>query len=139
MMKSALTLCILGAALAGCTQGSDNLPVRTTPQAQHPSDWARAQSGIVSVQNARSTVAMAPVPQGNPVPQDTCGASQYQSLVGGPSRATSTLNIPGSSRHYGSQENVATNTPSRLNFVHSGTAVESVIDPTSTVIRVFCG
>lgn len=131
MMKSALKFCILGAALAGCTQGT--LPVRTTPQAQHPSDWARAQSGAAPVQNVQSTMAMAPASQ------DTCGASQYQSLVGGPSRATSTLNILGSSRHYGSQEIVATNTPSRLNFVHSGTAVESVIDPTSTVIRVFCG
>ena len=69
----------------------------------------------------------------------TCGASQLQSLVGGPSKAAIKLDIPDSSRHYGSEERVATNTPSRLNFVHSGTAVESVIDPNSTILRVFCG
>jgi len=73
------------------------------------------------------------------VTSDACGASQYQSLVGGPSSATSGLDIPGSSRHYGSEERTATNDPSRLNFVHSGTAIESVIDPNSTVTRVFCG
>lgn len=70
---------------------------------------------------------------------DACGASQYQNLVGGPSIATIDLKIPGSSRHYGINERVATNDPSRLNFVHSGTAIESVIDPKSTVIKVFCG
>ncbi|MBU2868205.1 hypothetical protein [Pacificibacter marinus] len=133
-MKTILKICILGAALAGCTQGSGNLPVRTTPQAQHPSQWARAQSHATPSYTAASAVTVAPVEQA-----DTCGASRYQSLVGGPSRATSGLNIPSSSRHYGSDEIVATNTPSRLNFVHSGTAVESVIDPMSKVIRVFCG
>jgi len=70
---------------------------------------------------------------------DACGASQYQNLVGGPSSATSGLKIPGDSRHYGREEHVATNKPSRLNFVHSGTAVQSVTNPKSTVIRVFCG
>ena len=70
---------------------------------------------------------------------DTCGAAQYQHLVGGPSRATSGLAIPGDSRHYGSEETVATDKPSRLNFVHSGTALDSVVDPASTVARVFCG
>lgn len=70
---------------------------------------------------------------------DTCDASQYQSLVGGLSAAASGLKIPGDSRHYGREERVATNKPSRLNFVHSGTAVESVTNPKSTVIRVFCG
>jgi len=70
---------------------------------------------------------------------DTCGASQYQALVGGPSRAAIDLDIPGDSRHYGSEEAVATNVPSRLNFVHSGTAIEAVVDPNSTVVRVFCG
>jgi hypothetical protein len=70
---------------------------------------------------------------------DACGAAQYQNLVGGPSKATSGLDIPGDSRHYGSEETVATNNPSRLNFVHSGTALESVMDPSSTVARVFCG
>jgi len=70
---------------------------------------------------------------------DMCGASRFQHMVGGPSRATISLDIPADSRHYGSQERVATNDPSRLNFVHSGTAVESVTDPNSTVIRVFCG
>lgn len=71
---------------------------------------------------------------------DQCGASQLQGLVGGPSMAaTSLANIPGSSRHYGSEETVATDNPSRLNFVHSGTAVDSVMNPDSRVIRVFCG
>lgn len=70
---------------------------------------------------------------------DACGASRYQNLVGGPSSATSGLKIPGDSRHYGREERVATDTPSRLNFVHSGTAVESVTNPKSKVIRVFCG
>lgn len=70
---------------------------------------------------------------------DMCGASRFQHLVGGPSRATNGLDIPGDSRHYGSEERVATNVPTRLNFVHSGTAIESVTDPNSTVIRVFCG
>lgn len=80
-----------------------------------------------------------PAPDVSQAASDACGASQYQALVGGPSRATTALDIPGSSRHYGSEERVATNNPSRLNFVHSGTAIESVIDPSSTVIRVFCG
>ncbi len=70
---------------------------------------------------------------------DACGASRYQKLVGGPSSATAGLKIPADSRHYGSEERVATDTPTRLNFVHSGTAVQSVTDPKSKVIRVFCG
>lgn len=70
---------------------------------------------------------------------DACGASRYQKLVGGPSSATTGLKIPGDSRHYGSEEPVATDTPTRLNFVHSGTAVQSVTNPKSKVIRVFCG
>lgn len=73
------------------------------------------------------------------ITSDACGASQYQKLVGGPSSATTGLTIPGDSRHYGREERVATDKPSRLNFVHSGTATESVINPKSTVIRVFCG
>lgn len=60
-------------------------------------------------------------------------------LVGDPSSAVNGLKIPGDSRHYGSEEHVATDKPSRLNFVHSGTAVQSVNDSKSTVIRVFCG
>lgn len=71
---------------------------------------------------------------------DQCGAGRLQGLVGGPSMAVMSLaNIPGDSRHYGSDEPVATDNPSRLNFVHSGTAVESVTNPDSRVIRVFCG
>lgn len=71
---------------------------------------------------------------------DACGASQYQNLVGGPSSVAGKLtDIPDDSRHYGSEETVATNNPNRLNFVHSGTAIESVTNPDSTVIRVFCG
>lgn len=70
---------------------------------------------------------------------DACGASKYQALVGGPSSATLGLDIPDSSRHYGSEERTANNNVSRLNFVHSGTAFESITDPNSTVIRVFCG
>jgi hypothetical protein len=73
------------------------------------------------------------------ISSDTCGAAQYQSLVGGPSSAVTGLNLPGTSRHYGSEERTATDTPYRLNFVHSGTAIDAVIDPNSTVIRVFCG
>ena len=73
------------------------------------------------------------------VASDQCGAAKYQALVGGPSSAVQGLDIPNESRHYGSQENVATDNPSRLNFIHSGTAIESVTDPKSTVIRVFCG
>jgi hypothetical protein len=70
---------------------------------------------------------------------DACGASRYKNLVGGPSSAVFALPIPGSSRHYGSQERPATDDPSRLNIVHSGTAVDAVIDPNSTILRVFCG
>ncbi len=71
--------------------------------------------------------------------RDACGAAQYQNLVGGPSSAVRGLDIPSDSRHYGSEERTATNNPSRLNFVHSGTAFESVTNPNSTVVRVFCG
>ncbi len=71
--------------------------------------------------------------------RDTCGAADYQNLVGGPSSSVMGLNIPGDTRHYGSEESPATNNPSRLNFVHSGTAIESVTNPNSTIIRVFCG
>lgn len=71
---------------------------------------------------------------------DTCNADVLQVLVGGPSSATSGLDVPASSRHYGSQETIDPRiVPSRLNFVHSGTAIESVTDPKSTVKRVFCG
>ena len=70
---------------------------------------------------------------------DTCGASRYQALVGGPSRAVFDLDVPGDTRHYGRSEAVATNVPTRLNFVHSGTAIEAVADPSSTIVRVFCG
>ena len=70
---------------------------------------------------------------------DACGASRYQGLAGGPSSAVMGLDIPGDSRHYGSEERVATDTPSRLNFVHSGSAAEAVTNPKSTVVRVFCG
>jgi hypothetical protein len=70
---------------------------------------------------------------------DTCGASQYQNLVGGPSKAASALNVPGNTRHYGNEEIVATDNAARLNFVHSGTAFDAVVDPSSTVTQVFCG
>nr|WP_319250439.1 hypothetical protein [uncultured Celeribacter sp.] len=70
---------------------------------------------------------------------DQCGASKYRHLVGGPSSATIGLDIPDNSRHYGREERVATDKPSRLNFVHSGTAVESVTNPGSKVVAVFCG
>ena len=70
---------------------------------------------------------------------NTCGAAQLQNLVGGPSSAVTGLNIPSDSRHYGSEERTATDNPYRLNFVHSGTAIDAVIDPKSTVVRVFCG
>jgi outer membrane biosynthesis protein TonB len=95
------------------------------------------------------TTANAPLPlpdaMRNPSPQaevtftDTCGAAQYQRLVGGPSNAISGLPIPGSARHYGSAEPVATDVPSRLNFVHSGTAIDILLNPASTITRVFCG
>ena len=71
---------------------------------------------------------------------DACGASQYHHLVGGPSRATTDLDVPGNSRHYGIEELVTTDfSPARLNFVHSGTAIEAVIAPGSTVVRIYCG
>lgn len=70
---------------------------------------------------------------------DSCGASAYESFLGGPSSAVFDLDIPGTSRHYGSAEAVATDNPSRLNFVHSGTAIEAVADPSSRVVQVFCG
>lgn len=71
---------------------------------------------------------------------DTCGAARLQGLVGGPSSAVMALSgIPGDARHYGSEERVATDNPSRLNFVHSGTAVDAVMNPGSRVIRIFCG
>lgn len=79
------------------------------------------------------------IPMGSNQNPDACGASQYQKYVGGPSSATSALKIPENSRHYGRHERTAADTPSRLNFVHSGTAVESVTNPKSTVVRVFCG
>ena len=47
--------------------------------------------------------------------------------------------IPGDARHYGSEERVATDNPARLNFVHSGTAVDALMNPESRVIRIFCG
>lgn len=86
-----------------------------------------------------SCTATPTLPQGSGQNPDACGASLHQKYVGGPSSATSALKIPDNSRHYGRHERTATDTPSRLNFVHSGTAVESVTDPKSTVLRVFCG
>lgn len=70
---------------------------------------------------------------------DACGASQFQHLVGGPSSEMIGLNIPESSRHYGSKETVAADKPTRLNIVHSGTATEAVTNPASKVVRIVCG
>lgn len=71
---------------------------------------------------------------------DQCGASKYAYLVGGPVTATQNLPIANNSRYYGRNEPFATNNPNRLNFVVSTTsAVDAVIDKSSTIIRVFCG
>ena len=95
--------------------------------------------GLAFISGCTSSSPVGNGPQAAHAVADTCGAPQFQSLVGGPSKAVFGLDIPGSSRHYGSKEHVATDTPSRLNFVHSGTAVEAVMDPHSTILRVFCG
>ena len=120
-MAKVLTASVLSfLLLVGC---SNRYIVRDGPQSTHPGDTI---SGV--------TAPTLEQPQ-----TDTCGAAQFQSLVGRPSSEAIKLDIPSSSRHYGSEEHVATDNSSRLNFVHSGTAVESVTDPTSTIIRVFCG
>ena len=120
-MTKILTASVLGfLLLVGC---SNRFVVREGPQSVHPGDIVRNVTAPTHQQ-----------PQ-----TDTCGASQLQNLVGSPSSEAIKLDIPSSSRHYGSEEHVATDNSSRLNFVHSGTAVESVTDPTSTIIRVFCG
>ncbi|MDG1449787.1 MAG: hypothetical protein P8Q93_07775 [Ascidiaceihabitans sp.] len=119
-MKKFTIVFFISSIVAGCSQ---ELEVRHGPQAIHPSDWRYASDGAISTSASL----------------DSCGASSYQNLVGGPSKATIQLDIPAGSRHYGSEEVVATDTPSRLNFVHSGTDIESVTNPNSTVLRVFCG
>ena len=130
MKKIGFGICVMIGVLAGCSRGSDGVAVRNGPQAVHPSSTVQAQMGT----------AVSPVAQYSAGTQgDSCGAAQYQSLVGGPSSATFGLQIPGDSRHYGRSERVATDTPSRLNFVHSGSAVDAVVNPRSTVTRVFCG
>lgn len=130
----ALAAVVLTAGCADVTRGMND--VRNGPQSQSPSTIATPttvalpQAAPVAPQPVVTTAAQ----------NNACGAAQYQSLVNGPSSAAFALaNIPGSSRHYGSQEAVANDTPSRLNFVHSGTAVEAVIDPASTILRIFCG
>ncbi|MBB3993901.1 hypothetical protein GGR95_001532 [Sulfitobacter undariae] len=119
-MKLVLVAAFSATLLSAC---SSNLEVRNGPQEIHPSSYLNT----------------GPVSQATPARTDACGASQLQHLVGGPSKATHSLKIPGDSRHYGRSEKVATDTPSRLNFVHSGTDIESVTNPKSKVIRVFCG
>lgn len=135
-MKNQFVALVLGATfcavLSACsTSGS---AVRNGPQALNPvtgvADYPAAAASAASETSATEGVAKT---------SDACGASQFQSLVGGPSSATFGLDIPGSSRHYGREERVATDTPTRLNFVHSGTAVDAVTNPNATVIRVFCG
>ena len=121
MVKLVLTSTLSLSLLSGC---SSNLEIRNSPQTIDPTG---SRSSMAAPVSARLST-------------DTCGASQFQSLVGGPSSAATSLsNIPGTSRHYGSDERVATNTSSRLNFVHSGTAIEALMDPKSTIKRVFCG
>ncbi len=132
-MKKFVSSIVLCGLAAGCSN-SGSLPVRNGPQEIHPSDWQRMQNGTMEAPSSNLADRMMGSSQ-----SDTCGATQLQYLVAGPSSATRGLNISGDSRHYGSNESVATNTPSRLNIVHSGTAVESVSDPNSTVVRVFCG
>ena len=100
---------------------------------------SRIRTGLCVGALALSACQQTTTPQTETRVQDACGADRYQGLVGGPSSAVSTLNIPGDSRHYGRTDATAHDTPERLNFVHSGTALESVINPNSTVIRVFCG
>lgn len=129
-MKNYVASVVLLTCMASCSS-TQNLPVRNGPQAIHPADWQRVQNGEMQPTTVNSSV---PGKQ-----SDACGAAQLQYLVGGPSSATLRLNIAGDSRHYGGQERVATNVPTRLNFVHSGTATDAVIDPSSTVVRVFCG
>jgi hypothetical protein len=159
-MRRALpvVLFLSAVALAGC-QSATQTQVYVTGPASAPTEAfpldaasvpvpvsvpARAPTSAPSAARASAPLPL-PAPMQTPVqvvastPADTCGAAQYQALVGGPSAATLDLPIPGTSRHYGSEEAVATDTPTRLNFVHSGTAIESVTNPASTILRVFCG
>ena len=80
------------------------------------------------------------VEQNNLTSTDACGAQKLQHLVGGLSSATRNLDVLGNSRHYGSEEKIDPRiVKTRLNFVHNGSAVDSVINPKSKVIRIFCG
>lgn len=150
-MKKGLSAAVLLSvvALAGCQTNTPTV-IQITGPASAPTGVMAA--GTVPIAVAEPTIAAsapaqasapAPAPTAAPVRvaavADTCGAAAYQALVDGPSSAVFGLPIPGSSRHYGSDERTATDTPSRLNFVHSGTAVDAVVDPASTVQRVFCG
>ena len=141
----AAVMLIFVAALAGCQTNTESVTQITGP-ASAPTE-ARVVSDVpapVAVSApvaapATGAIATTAAPVQAAATADRCGAARYQALVGGPSSAVFGLPIPGSSRHYGSEERPATDTPSRLNFVHSGTAIDAVVDPTSTVQRVFCG
>ena len=130
-MKKLSFALLSGVILASC--GSNDVSIRSGPQDLHPVTGLPIGTTVSSAETAPSVTTV------SSATSDACGAAQYQYIVGQPSKNTLSLNIPGDSRHYGSTERVATNNPNRLNFVHSGTAVEAVTDPNSTVIKVFCG
>ncbi len=146
-MKSITGIAALSVLILGACSSRDNLPVRHGPQPIHPAEYVRKSAPVAQAAPA-SVVANGPYttittysyePK-NPVPNaDACGAAQYQNLVGGPSSAVQSISVPGATRHYGSEETTETGFSSRLNFVHSGTAIDAVTDPSSTVTRVFCG
>ncbi len=82
----------------------------------------------------------APAPAAAPEPVDTCGASRFQNLVGGPASATLNADLPSLSRIYGSGETIdPRQTPARLNVVVSTTNPAEALTTGGTVTRIFCG
>lgn len=145
LVKFIVGACLVLSLTAGCSPHR-GLDVRTGPQPVHPSEYVNGSRSVVAAPVAVQTVStrapirtIATAVHSPVVSAGTCGAATYQYLVGGPSPAVLSLNIPGDSRHYGPTEPTATNTPTRLNFVHSENAASAIISDRSTVLRVFCG
>lgn len=146
-MKFIVGACLVLSLTAGCSSNRV-LEVRTGPQPIHPSEYVNGSRAPV----VAAPVAVQPVATSAPIQTiattvhspavagDTCGASAYQHLVGGPSSPVWSLDIAAESRHYGPSETTANDTPTRLNFVHSsGDVFDAIFSDRSTVLRVFCG
>ncbi|MGR3503110.1 hypothetical protein [Pseudaestuariivita sp.] len=115
------------------------VPAQPAPQITLPASQPiveRAPAPAPRVTQA-AVAAPAPAPTGG---DDTCGASQYAGLVGGPVQAAVDADLPTPTRFYGSQEPIDTRTtPARLNIVVSTVDPAVALTNGGTVTRVFCG